>query len=130
MNGNAPPMRKAFSKRLKAFEQETGRGLDAIRARFAGKTPAEQALADLEAQRTAQDLADQFAEAQQIQDPVERARRLAELNYQQQVAALQAQAELERWAARISSRCHPFHRRCGSPQSRAALRSEARFGPD
>ncbi len=93
---------KAFERlaadAMKAFDKETSRQIDQLDLERKLLTPEEQALAAFDAAREAEQRAADRAAAAAIEDPVERAAKLRELDVQDQRAALVAAAEASREA--------------------------------
>jgi TP901 family phage tail tape measure protein len=85
-------------KALQAFDRETQKGLAAIQAQFGAETPEEAKLRQFRADRDIEQRAKDRADAMSIEDPVERASRLRELDLQDQEDALQKAADASREA--------------------------------
>lgn len=86
------------SKAFDAFDRESARGLAAIAAQYGAETDAEKALREFRAARDAEQRSQERADAMAIEDPVERAARLRELDLQDQEADLEAKADASRTA--------------------------------
>lgn len=87
-----------LAAKISRLQSDLQRQTDRITRRGAALTPEEQALRDFENQRAAEQAAQDRADANAIEDPVERARRLRELDLADQEAALQKAADLSRVA--------------------------------
>lgn len=102
-------MQRSFQQQIDAMQRELDQRIAAMQRALADKvrslqeagaalTPEEQALKAFQDARTAEQRAQELADAQAIADPVERAKRLHELELQAQEEALQKAADLSRQA--------------------------------